>query len=266
MAASSYPSPVDKFLTYGDISEMQEVPNYVEELGFSADHIPDLIRMATDKELNSADTESLEVWAPIHAVRVLGQLRASEAIPPLINLFHELDDDWMGSELPDVFGMIGPAAIPALEAYVADSSHESFERTDAATALTRIAQNHPDVRDQCVTILTNLLERFAENDPDMNACLIGELVDLKAIESAPVIERAFAANRVVPFLVGDWGEVQVSLGLKTREEVPLRRFSLEEISDYYGLGLVRKPRGFATTASTPSKNKKKSNKKSNKRK
>jgi hypothetical protein len=70
MAASSYPSPVDKLLTYGDISEMQEVPNYVEELGFSADHIPDLIRMATDKELNSADTESLEVWAPVHAVRV----------------------------------------------------------------------------------------------------------------------------------------------------------------------------------------------------
>ncbi len=210
MDASINPSVVDKLLTYGDISQMKEVPNYVEELGFSTDHIGDLIRMATDMELNSASPDSLEVWAPVHAVRVLGRLRASEAIQPLVNLFHELDDDWMEGELANTFGMIGLAAIPALQAYIADSSHEPFERIPAATALTRIAQNHPELRDQCVTILTQQLERFTENHPDMNACLIGELIDLNAVESAPVIERAFAANRVMPFLVGDWAFIKLS--------------------------------------------------------
>lgn len=54
-------NPVDKLLTYGDASEIKEVPNYVEELGFNANHIGALIDMATDIELNSAHTDSLIV-------------------------------------------------------------------------------------------------------------------------------------------------------------------------------------------------------------
>jgi len=62
MDAIAYPPPVDKLLTYGkpELSEAEDWPNYLE-FGFTPEHIPDLIRMATDKELNKADPESLEV-------------------------------------------------------------------------------------------------------------------------------------------------------------------------------------------------------------
>ncbi len=62
------------------------------------------------------------------------------------------------------------------------------------------------------------LERFAENDEELNAFLIYSLVNLKALEAAPLIERAFAADRVDTFIMGDWYDVQVELGLMSKEE------------------------------------------------
>ncbi|GJD22693.1 hypothetical protein RIVM261_076490 [Rivularia sp. IAM M-261] len=95
----------------------------------------------------------------------------------------------------------------------------------------------------------------------MNACLVDDLIDLNAVESAPVIERAFAAKKVMPILAGDWDEVQVSLGLKTREEVPIRRFTLKEMSEALGIEQpVSEPRGFAKSTITKKKSAKKSKK------
>lgn len=258
MTTATYPPPLDKLLTYGDCRNFRKWPNYVEELGFAPEHIPDLLRMATDDELNWADLNNLEVWAPIHAWRILGQLRAEAAIEPLISLFHELEDiDWTSTEMPEVFALIGSTAIPALTAYLADSSHEIYPRTTAADCLTEIGKMHPDVRAECVTALTQQLELFAENDSEFNAFLIADLVDLKAVESAPTMERAFAADRVVPFIVGDWSEVQVLLGLKTREEVPQRKFTMEEVVDYFASKSdLEAPRGFSPSLRKSNKKKK----------
>lgn len=112
----NYGPPLDQLLTFaaGKSTLPENWPNYLE-LGFGLEHVPDLIRMAGDEELNWADSESLEVWAPLHAWRILGQLRAEEAIEPLIALRKTLEDsDWAIDELPEVLGMIGPAALPPL--------------------------------------------------------------------------------------------------------------------------------------------------------
>ena len=75
MTISTYTEPVSKLLSYGDCRNFKEWPDYLE-LGFAREHVPDLIGMATDEELNWADSDSLEVWAPIHAWRALGQLHS----------------------------------------------------------------------------------------------------------------------------------------------------------------------------------------------
>jgi hypothetical protein len=71
--------------------------------------------MACDAALNQADSTSSEVWAPMHAWRALGQMRAEEAVLPLLALLRAAEDDEAagdeaaGEELPAVFGMIGQA-------------------------------------------------------------------------------------------------------------------------------------------------------------
>jgi hypothetical protein len=116
-----YSPPVDRLLTYGDCQPGREWPDYLQ-LGLTSEHVSELIRMATDEDLHFADTESLEVWAPVHAWRALGQLRAEAAIQPLSALLartaEDLEDDWTPEELPYVFAEIGPAAIPELTAFL----------------------------------------------------------------------------------------------------------------------------------------------------
>ncbi|GEM_PF-813959 len=214
MNTTSYPSPVDKLLTFGDCRKFREWPNYLE-LGFGDEHVNDLIRMATDNELFWADSDSLEVWAPTHAWRALGQLHAETAIAPLIGMFDRLEpsDDWAVSEIPEVMGMIGPAAIPALAAFISDSTKKMYPRTYAGDSLAEIGKQHPDAREECIRSIAAAVENFSKNEPDLNGFLIANLLDLKAVEAAPVIERAFAVGCVDETIAGDWEDVQVQLGL-----------------------------------------------------
>ncbi len=228
---AEYKKPVDVLLTLGDARDsLGKWPDY-SEYGIGAEHIPDLIRMATDPELNWADSDSLEVWAPIYAWRALGQLQAEEAIEPLLTLFHELEDsDWVGEELPRVYGMIGPTAIPALTAYLADTSRGISPRISAAHALAEIGMSHAEAEEACIAALTQQLEAFRKNDRELNGFLISYLVDLQAIETAPLMQRAYAAGRVDEIVMGDWEDVQVALGLKSYVERDAD-FFMDDIED-----------------------------------
>ncbi len=231
MSDAEYLPPVNQLLTLGDARGQSEWPNYLE-LGIGPEHIPALIRMATDESLNNADSESAEVWAPVHAFRALGQLHAAEAVEPLLGLLHRVDDfndDAVGEELPEVFGLIGAPAIPALAAYLVDSRHGTFARVAAQESLANIAKQHPETRDQVAGALTRQLERFAENDRYLNGDLIHNLVELGATETAPLIEQAFAAGRVDEAVRGDWEDIQVDLGLKAARETPKRNYVLEQL-------------------------------------
>lgn len=103
-----------------------------------------------------------------------------------------------------------------MRSYLADVKSEVNQRFAAASSLTSIAENYPDVRNKCINILTQQLELFAANEPEYNAILIGELIKLEAVESALLIEKAFAARKVDTMIVRNWDNVQVSLGLKKR--------------------------------------------------
>jgi hypothetical protein len=234
MSTTTYIPPVDKLLTLGKAEPVisDNWPNYLE-LGLGPEHIPDLIRMVTDHEIRSiepkeGEEEDPEFWGPIHAVRALGQLHAEAAIEPLVHLLGELEhDEWMREELPSVFGLIGPAAIPALAAYLADTSHELYPRGYAAHGLEEIGNWHPESRSEAIAALSKQLESFEENDYELNAFLISGLSHLKAVEALPLIERAFAADRVDEFVIG-LDDVLVEFGLKEREEIqiaePFREF------------------------------------------
>jgi len=221
MGTTDYPPPVDKLLTYGrpEPSNAQYWPDYLE-LGLGAEHIPDLLRMTADEELWEAGEDASENWAPVHAWRALGQLRAVNAVEPLLHLLVErVRDDWAIDELPQVYGLIGAAAIPTIEAYLADKSHQ--EATGLiAESLEIMTKLHPEDKPEAVAALIRLLENLEENDDELNGALISSLVDLKVLEALPLIERAFAANRVDEFMTGDWDNVQVELGLKEASPEP----------------------------------------------
>src|SRR5260221_12189011 len=98
----------------------------------------------------------------------------------------------MLEELPSVYGLIGPAAIPALTAYLADSSNEMYSRSYAANGLEEIGERHPESRSETIAAVTNQLEAFEENDFELNALLIVNLAHLMVVVARPLIDCASA--------------------------------------------------------------------------
>jgi hypothetical protein len=223
-----YSAPVDQLLTLGDLRGRNEWHDY-HSLGLTEDDIPALLRMAMDEELNWSDSDSTEVWAPIHAWRALGQLRAEAAVQPLLNRIEyliEIDDEWVMEDMPTIFGMIGPPAVPALTAYLSKKHKEEYAPAIVAESMQNIAVRFPESREQCVASLMERLEHFYTNHEYLNASLISDLTKLQATEALPLIERAFAADRVDEFLRGDWEDVEIDFGLKETRDKPPRGFEL----------------------------------------
>ncbi|MGL4499383.1 MAG: PBS lyase [Planktothrix sp.] len=266
MTLETYSHPVNQLLTFGDCFKIKNDTNYLEKFGFTPEDIPELIRMTVDPELNWAESDNLEVWAPVHAWRSLGQLRAEEAINPLISLFDEIEDiDWTSTEMPIVFEQIGPAAIPSLAAYLDKPGPDEYRLEIAGSCLTEIGTTYPEFRDECVKIITIKLANFQNNNPILNGFLVSDLIDLEAVESASLIQTAFIMDCVDELVVGDWDEVQFLLGLGPRKtRANIRQAEMEQrIMEFLknrGNARDQPAQGFASSMKKTSKKKSKKKK------
>ena len=268
MPIADYTPPVSQLFTYEKPSENFDDWSGYLNLGVTSEHIPELIQLLGDQFLYSEEAEDQDWNAPIHAWRILGQLKAEAAIEPLIDVIRQWGDDlnwaeWMIEEIPRVFGQIGAAALPALTDYLADSTQPDYCLETVISSITKIGLDHPEQRESCVAILSHELEGYADRDPSLNAYLVTSLVaDFKAVEAAPLIEAAFNANKVDEAFIGDWDEAQVYLGLKTREEVPRKQFlpvfgSIPRSAAYE---FDRNPSGFGSRGTSKTKVKRKQQK------
>ena len=213
-----YSSPVSALLQLGDPNDTADWAAY-GEMGIMAAHIAELGRMATDRALCESDTD-FEYWGPVHAWQALSLFPTPESIPPLITALAEFSDDpdlmeWTGETLTVVLGRMGGAALSGLVELLGDDQQADLARENAVLAITAIYNQYSETRSDCVVALTQQLSKFAQNDPGLNGYLVTALAaDFKAVESAAVIEQAYAAERVDEAFIGDWNAAQVELGLK----------------------------------------------------
>ncbi len=200
--------------------DLTDWPDYTQH-GFNAQDLEDLVALVTDSSLRTADGDSNEVWAPLHAWRALGQLGDPRAIEPLIGMFDTLcEDDWALDELPVVLGMLGPEAIGPLTDFLNNRPRAEFARAMAAGALEEVAKRHPSSRDAVVRIITDYLE---DPDPDksaLNACAVKSLIMLEARESIETLRRLYQGGNVDLFAFGDIEDVEIELGLREQRTTP----------------------------------------------
>jgi hypothetical protein len=213
---TSYSPPLDQLLNMGQ--PIRQVIEFdCEALEITHEHVPELIRMLDDEELNNASGESNRVWGPLYAWRALGALKAEEAIGPLLGLLKRIDehqDDWVGEDVPQVLAVMGSAAMAPTVEYLANPVHDDWARIAAAKTLGLIGQQHPELRDDCVRVLRAQLGKHAEQSEGINAFLISPLLDLKAIEALPEMKEASDAGHVDETVGGDFEDFEIELGLK----------------------------------------------------
>jgi hypothetical protein len=266
--AAPYPPPLDQLLQLGEIYEDPDGDARVAALGLTQEHVPDLVRMARDRALNTAPSDSDEVWAPIHALRALENLDISAVVGDLIPLF-DVDSEWFGEGLIDVLGKAGPSALEPLGRYVQDRTRWISGRNYALETLGNLAERNPELRDRAVQVLRDTLDHAADNDPGTNGFVIGELIDLDAVEALPSIRHAFEQDRVDETVAGDWGEVLAELGQEPDPADDLversRQRREERRAAMFGGARLMPPSAAAPTAPKKSKaNKQKAQRKQSK--
>ncbi len=208
--SKDYSIPVQKILQLGEAEYWEEWPDYLE-YGFNNIHIQELIGLLSGNDLWT-DGECKEDWGGVHAWRVLGQLKAKEAIKPLYDFLRRNDEDYSYDEIPQVLDMIG---LPALKTSinVLKSSSENFElKIVAAEAITNIARTHPQYRTDIVHVLGEEFKKYKTNDITLNAFLILGLVKLESYDYLKEMESAFEARCVDELVMGDWEDVQTEFG------------------------------------------------------
>jgi hypothetical protein len=216
-----YAPPVSQLLSLGERSLRGPRPVDYRSFGINESHLDDLARMSRDAELKYAERNTREAWGPTHAMRALIQIGTEATIEPLARLLeYDADadyddiDDWSMEEIPLTFGKMGEAAIPRCIQLLGNESKHTHSRIAAGNALEKISRHHANTRPKCLSAIVSQLERYSDNDPEWNGWLASLLVDMKAVETAELIQRAFDADMVDETIVGDWDEVQAALGLR----------------------------------------------------
>ncbi len=151
--------------------------------------VPLLIDIVRDESLQFFDAKG-GGWAPIHATRLLGEMKAEEGIEALLGLLGQ-ESDYLYEETPVALAMIGAPAVRPLMDFARDRSHDLYARVNACHALTYLAACYPDQREAVVNFLREELGGDGEDDPDYYAFIIAYLCDLVVKEAWPDIERAF---------------------------------------------------------------------------
>jgi hypothetical protein len=208
-----YPAALHPFLTLGG-----DYAGAYAEFEIGRAHVPDLIRLATDKRLHEIKRTQTYHWAPMHAWRRLGQLRAREAAQPLTELFIFLDS-LIVQELPTVYAMIGPETIGTLAAVMNDDSASPIARTTALTCLRVMADEHPQVYDLCTGIMITQLEQGEANGPMLNSFLVRQLVEMGADSAVEAIIKAYNEAEIWENISGTLKENLIRLGVVMSDEM-----------------------------------------------
>jgi len=207
-----YSPPVDALLRLGDARD-DDIDERRRALGIGQQHVAQLVRMARDRKLNTADSDAPEVWAPVHAVELLSELNTASVVEDLLPLL-DIESDWFSDILTDIFASAGQAAVEPLRRYLLDASRWTYGRAGAADALVELARQHPELRDTVVDALRQAMADAEHNTDAGNGLLLARLLELKATEALPEIRQAFANGRVDEMIAGDWAAVQRTLGLE----------------------------------------------------
>jgi hypothetical protein len=229
-ACGGYADPVCQLLRMGEPGggyDPAEWPDYSAEFGIGHEHVGALIGIACASALHHGDPNSSAVWAPVHAWRALGQLRAEASVVPLLALLKVFEyDEAADLEVPVVLGMIGPPAIPHIAEFLSNRANPVSSVATAISGLREIVARYPDCRGECISVLVRTLEAQAETHQTINGSAVSALIDLHAVEAIDAIRDAFRRNAVDLSIAGDLEDVEIELRLRDRRATPAPRYTI----------------------------------------
>jgi hypothetical protein len=219
-----YAEPVHQLMLIGRpvlSPEEKEWPDYLQQFQLTKTHIPELIRMSTDEILYHLPEDRTEGYANIHAWRALGQLKAIEALTPMLTFLTKPEsefNEWANEDFPVIFAMFGPEALLTLQSFLTESSHSESSRITILSAIQNICQKYQKSRTDGINIIMKQLKKLESSSEGLNGFLVGALIQEKVLEAVPLIEKAYAADCVDELVCGTLEDVLVDIGAQEATE------------------------------------------------
>jgi len=242
-----YSGVVDAILRLGD---PREKGFDYRAMGITEADIPELLRAVRDPAFATYVEGDVYEWAGVHPLLALDSLPripvdAAKTLIGLLPRIDDEDDEWLQNHGPDVIAKAGEEIIPPLLAYFFDptvfgasaeveeenSDGRLYSRVTALDAICKIGQVFPESRGRCVRELASILARHASQDSTLNGFIVGDLIDLKAVEAIDVITEAFESENVDLGVAGDLEDVRIALGLQKKRATPKPRYNPLRLDD-----------------------------------
>ena len=207
--AGSYPPRLQNLLKLGWQADEKATRARLGRAANWRPFIPDLTALVLDEGLLSGWPAEPPSWAPLHALRLLGRLRAHQSAGRLLALM-DREDDWLSDLLPSVWAEMGPQAAEPLWAYVRDRQHDPEQRGNVMIGLQRLAEKRRSYRREVVAGLSQLLDDAPGEDGTANAYIAHVLGNLRAVEALPALRRAYDEDRINLGIVS-WDDVMIEM-------------------------------------------------------
>jgi len=158
-----------------------------------------LLELATKHELLGEPDP--DYYAPLHALRLLGELPDPAMVKPLLDKIpvplYDPEDSvpqtW-AHEMPQMLAKLGPQVIELLWAYAEDPEHHQAARGTALLGLAYVVTLNPEQR---TTVVAQLRERLhTSEEAHITGFLVAALADLAVVEAYGEIMALYRDGKV----------------------------------------------------------------------
>ncbi len=237
-----YPQKFKPLFEFGEDGLMRTkefTPNYLE-FGFDDSDVTLLEELAFDKELNNLKYNKKNIgklFAPIHAIMVLAQLKSKQSFKKLVDGLDEMDDDYSRGAVLYYLRNVVSDFVDELIVYFLDKSRNIYNRMLVWEALDNTYKIDKSIGDKFEDALVEYLQRDDEYDDGLNAMCIFSLIEISGAKHIDLIREAFKTKPVDVWYDGDIEDVEIRLGLRSKRttskptnifDVPLGGFDEDE--------------------------------------
>jgi hypothetical protein len=209
----------------------------VEELlrrGIAA--VPCLAQVLDGDRYWRLEKEVGDGWAPISALHLLAAIADPDGLEPILRVLHRRPDDlgdWLTEDIPSILACFGPAAVEPVKELVSNRYLDVYVRVAGSGALSLIAREHPDCKDEIVDFFHEILVREGEDKTFLSFC-VGDLAEIKDPSAKPIMRSLFDGSRIdeeiitwslIEDIYQTWGD-----DLLASKEDPMRFFSPENLN------------------------------------
>jgi hypothetical protein len=213
--------------------------------------ITPLLALALETEtLKEAEPASL---GPLHALRLIGELRPVEAAEPILRHLPVQGDDqptqasflW-AQEAPQIVARIGADALPIVLGVADDLDAPPLQRGAAFATLGFLATTTPELRDQIVVELRTRLSR--ETDATVKGYIVATLAQLQARDAYDEIMDAYKTRSVDRSVMSAADARQLLLGTQPQRQLDCALHTLDERYAQHGPYSEEQQRAMAEAA------------------